>query len=49
MHIDAKHAEFLERQGVYAHLYAVNYGLSHNGVAAIGDSGVPVPALAMHE
>ncbi len=44
-----KHAELLERQGIYARLYAVNYGLSQNGVASIGDNGGPVPAPATHE
>jgi ABC-type multidrug transport system fused ATPase/permease subunit len=33
-----KHAELLERNGLYARLYAVNYGLRQNGVA------VPPPA-----
>jgi len=44
-----KHAELLERQGVYARLYAVNYGLSQNGVASTGENGVPVPVPATHE
>jgi ATP-binding cassette subfamily B protein len=35
-----KHAELLQRQGVYARLYAVHYGLSQNGVAPIGGDGV---------
>jgi ABC-type multidrug transport system fused ATPase/permease subunit len=37
-----KHAELLARQGVYARLYAVNYGLSQNGAAATGDGGATV-------
>jgi len=44
-----KHAELLERQGVYARLYAVNYGLSQNGVASTDENGVPVPVPATHE
>jgi ATP-binding cassette, subfamily B, multidrug efflux pump len=32
-----QHAELLERQGVYARLYAVNYGLSPNGAVLTGD------------
>jgi ATP-binding cassette subfamily B protein len=36
-----KHAELLARQGVYARLYAANYGLSQNGAAVVGDNGVP--------
>ncbi len=42
-----KHAELLERKGVYARLYAVNYGLSQNSMASTGDNGVPSPAPAM--
>jgi ATP-binding cassette subfamily B protein len=39
------HTELLARNGTYAKLYAINYGLSHNG-AAVSDDGeaVPVPA-----
>jgi len=43
-----KHTELLERQGVYARLYAVNYGLSQNGVA-LRDNAVPVPAPEAHD
>jgi ATP-binding cassette subfamily B protein len=40
-----KHEELLTRNGVYAHLYAINYGLSHNGVAVSEDGRTaPVPA-----
>src|SRR5919108_3370445 len=41
-----KHAELLERKGVYARLYAVNYGLSQDGEELTGDNGDPVPAPA---
>jgi ATP-binding cassette subfamily B protein len=41
-----KHEELLARGGVYARLYAINYGLSHNGVAASDDGGVAVPVPA---
>jgi hypothetical protein len=34
-----KHAELLERKGLYARLYAVNYGLSRDGHTPSGDSG----------
>jgi ATP-binding cassette subfamily B protein len=42
-----KHEELLEKNGVYARLYAINYGLSHDGAEA-SDSGAaaepaPVP------
>src|SRR5712691_6778529 len=37
-----QHAELLARQGVYARLYAANYGLSPQGVASTGTNGVPV-------
>jgi ATP-binding cassette, subfamily B, multidrug efflux pump len=36
-----KHGELLEHKGVYARLYAVNYGLSPEGSASGGDNGVP--------
>src|SRR5918996_315657 len=36
-----KHAELLERRGVYARLYAVNYGLSQDDGVLTGDDGVP--------
>jgi ATP-binding cassette subfamily B multidrug efflux pump len=35
-----KHAELLERKGVYAQLYAVNYGLSQDDGAWTGENGV---------
>jgi ATP-binding cassette subfamily B protein len=41
-----QHAELLERKGLYARLYAVNYGLSPNGEASTGDNGALVPAPA---
>ena len=44
-----QHAELLARQGVYARLYAVNYGLSQNGAALTGDNGVPAQAPAAHD
>jgi ATP-binding cassette subfamily B protein len=44
-----KHTELLERKGVYAHLYAVNYGLSQNMGAPIGDNGVPAQAPPPHD
>jgi ATP-binding cassette subfamily B protein len=44
-----KHAELLERQGVYARLYAVNYGLSQNGAAFPGKDGTSVPTPATQE
>lgn len=44
-----KHAELLESQGVYARLYAVNYGLSPNGVAIPGHDGVTVQAPATQD
>jgi ABC-type multidrug transport system fused ATPase/permease subunit len=44
-----QHAELLARQGVYARLYAVNYGLSPNGVALPGNDGVTVQALATQD
>lgn len=39
------HAELLARNGVYSKLYAINYGLSHDG-ATVSEDGetVPVPA-----
>jgi ATP-binding cassette subfamily B protein len=40
------HAELLARNGVYARLYAVNYGLSRDGAALTGDNGVPSQAPA---
>jgi len=44
-----KHAELLARQGVYARLYAANYGLSPQGVASTGNNGVPVQTPAAHD
>jgi ATP-binding cassette subfamily B multidrug efflux pump len=41
-----KHAELLERRGVYARLYALNYGLSHDGRASTGDTDAPARAPA---
>lgn len=39
------HTELLARHGTYSKLYAINYGLSHNG-AAVSEEGeaVPIPA-----
>ena len=44
-----KHADLLARQGVYARLYAANYGLSQNGAALIAENGVPAPTPAGHD
>ena len=44
-----KHTELLERKGVYARLYAVNYGLSQNIGAPIGGNGVPAQAPPPHD
>jgi ATP-binding cassette subfamily B protein len=41
-----KHQELLERQGVYARLYAINYGLTPAGTAPSGDGRGMLPALA---
>jgi hypothetical protein len=41
-----KHAELLERKGVYARLYAVNYGLNPDDGVLAGDDGAPIPAPA---
>ena len=41
-----KHAELLERKGVYARLYAVNYGLSQDDGASTEDNGVSVETPA---
>jgi ATP-binding cassette subfamily B protein len=41
-----KHQELLERGGVYARLYAINYGLSRAEAIASGDGAVAVPAPA---
>ena len=43
------HQELLDNNGVYARLYAINYGLSHNGEQPSGQKdgvGVPTPAPA---
>ena len=40
------HQELLDRDGVYARLYAINYGLASNGRQASGDGTVAVPAPA---
>jgi hypothetical protein len=37
-----RHQELLSNNGVYARLYAVNYGLAHTESAA--PSGLPLPA-----
>jgi ABC-type multidrug transport system fused ATPase/permease subunit len=44
-----KHTELLARQGVYARLYAANYGLSQHGMALLGENGVPAPTPAAHD
>ena len=44
-----KHAELLARQGVYARLYAANYGLSQNGAAVTGENSVSVQAPAAYD
>src|SRR5262245_35990927 len=44
-----KHAELLARQGVYARLYAANYGLSQNVVALLGENGVSATTPAAHD
>jgi ABC-type multidrug transport system fused ATPase/permease subunit len=36
-----KHAALLERKGVYARLYALNYGLGQDDAVPSGDNGVP--------
>jgi ABC-type multidrug transport system fused ATPase/permease subunit len=41
-----QHAELLERKGVYARLYALNYGLSQPDAASTGDNGSPTQAPA---
>jgi ATP-binding cassette subfamily B protein len=41
-----KHAELLERKGLYARLYAINYGLSRDSVMSTGDNGVSAQAPA---
>jgi len=44
-----KHAELLAQQGSYARLYAANYGLSQNGAAVAGESGVSVQTPAAYD
>jgi ABC-type multidrug transport system fused ATPase/permease subunit len=44
-----KHAELLNRKGVYARLYAVNHGLSQGGVVLTEDHDVAVPPSAAHD
>jgi ATP-binding cassette subfamily B protein len=41
-----KHEELLERNGIYARLYAINYGISSNGAKAGEDSSLTAPAPA---
>ena len=41
-----KHDELLEKNGVYARLYAINYGLSHDGAEGSGSGAVEEPAPA---
>ena len=40
------HDELLERKGVYARLYAINYGLDSNGTESSDSGTVAVPAPA---
>jgi ATP-binding cassette subfamily B multidrug efflux pump len=44
-----KHAELLARQGVYARLYAANYGLSQNSAALTGENSVSVQVPAAYD
>lgn len=39
-----KHQELLHRNGIYARLYAINYGLASNGAQASEGGGLPLPA-----
>ena len=41
-----KHADLLERKGVYARLYAVNYGLSQDDGASTEDNDVSIQTPA---
>jgi ATP-binding cassette subfamily B protein len=41
-----KHEELLQNGGVYARLYAINYGLSHNGTEGSASGAVAEPAPA---
>lgn len=42
-----RHEDLLARKGVYARLYAVNYGLRQDGMRSTNHDGVAVPAPAM--
>jgi ABC-type multidrug transport system fused ATPase/permease subunit len=44
-----KHAELLERKGVYARLYALNYGLSQNEPTSTGDNSMLAQGAAADE
>ena len=44
-----KHTDLLARHGVYARLYAANYGLSQNVATLLGENGVPAPTPAAHD
>jgi hypothetical protein len=44
-----KHADLLARQGVYARLYAANYGLSQNAAALRAENGAPAPTPAAYD
>ena len=41
-----RHQDLLRNNGVYARLYAVNYGLTHPGLAAPVDAPITAPAPA---
>jgi ABC-type multidrug transport system fused ATPase/permease subunit len=41
-----KHAQLIERKGLYARLYALNYGLNQDAASATRDNGVSVQAPA---
>jgi ABC-type transport system involved in cytochrome bd biosynthesis fused ATPase/permease subunit len=41
-----QHAELLARQGVYARLHAVTYGLNQGSAARPSADGAPIPAPA---
>src|SRR5919108_3041901 len=43
------HAELLARQGVYARLYAANYGLSQNVAALLAENGATASTPAAHD
>ena len=40
------HEELLRRNGMYARLYAINYGLSHDGASSYEGEGEPMPVPA---